>query len=43
MAPVNKIAEEFSFDKEFALEIDENEYDPAEPDDYAATDSKLLP
>ena len=40
MAPVNKIAEESSFDEEFALEIDENEYDPAEPDYYAATTSK---
>ena len=40
MAPVNKVTEESSFDEDFALEILEDEYDPAVPEYSAATTSK---
>ena len=39
MAPVNKVTEESSFDEDFALEILEDEYDPAVPEFSAATTS----
>ena len=40
MAPVNKVTEESSFDEDFALEILEDEYDPAVPEYSAAITTK---